>query len=506
MQKIDSLLKEDEFKNALSLTNAHLRENKLTPSSRVKAFLYKYKALRGLRTQEIPQIIKDFDEKIESSPDMEKKADLRLQKATQCLILSLLITAESEIQQVLEFYLKDKKTWKAKIRACYNVLAGVYFKRSDYDQALECLEKYEKLVDEEDQEATYLGMLGRVWMLKGELSVAEENLLKANEIYARLGNQPNISKGRENWIKTMLTMGWLELFFLYLQKRELRKSEEFLKKAHVQIKTWSEKDIGSIHTKAVYLEFKGALASAQGNNRLAHQCYEKVINMVLDLMEKERTPMEAVISQTSRLWAELWVSEKKYKQALIACESGFESAFEIDQKIEIGAIHRVWGRIYSETGDKRKAKDHLEKSIIFLERIGANYELGLTYLECGKSDTFDYFERNSYLDKAIKIFEEMEIDYFVDLASKSQKSLPERPISASEALELSGVVKGINKKEGMHLVEFKVSGAPLRMKIPSSLLPPRKANHIGAHFKLATGKQHGKFVPIFQYIDQIKRA
>jgi len=507
MQKIASLLKEEKYNPVLPLINARLREKKLSTSSRTKIFLYKYEALRGLRTQEIPQIIKDFNEKIESVPDMEKKADLRLQKAIKCLILSLLLTAESELQLALEFYLKDEKRWRGKIRDCYNVLAGVFFKKSDYGQALNILQKFKALVDEEeDQEATYLGMVGRVRMLKGEFNTAEKSLLKANEIYESLGKQTNLSEGRKKWIETMLTMGWLELSFLNLQKRDLKKSREFIEKAETQIKTWNNKDIVSIHTKAVYLEFKGALAFAQGRNRLAHNCYREVMDMVLDLMEKERTPMEAVISQTSRLWAELLVKEKKYKQTLIACDSGFESAFEIDQKVEIGAIYRVWGRIYSETGDRYKAKDHFEKSILFLNRIGANYELALTYFECGKSSAFDSFERNSYLDKAKKMFEKMEINDFVDLASELQKSLPERPISASEALELSGVVKGINKKEGMHLVEFEVGGAPLKMKIPSSFLPPRKTNKIGAPFKLATGKQHGKLGSIFQYVDQIKKA
>jgi hypothetical protein len=135
---------------------------------------------------------------------------------------------------------------------------------------------------------------------------------------------------------------------------------------------------------------------------------------------------------------------------------------------------------------------------MFLERIGANYELSLTYLECGKSDAVGYFERKAYLDKAKKMFEKMEIKYFVELVSKLQKSLPERLISTSELL---GVVKGISKREGMALIEFEVGGTSLSMKIPSSYLPRRKADYIGAHVKLATGRQHGRLVPKLQCLD-----
>jgi len=85
----------------------------------------------------------------------------------------------------------------------------------------------------------------------------------------------------------------------------------------------------------------------------------------------------------------------------------------LGEKIEIGAIYRALGQIYTAKKGKEKAKENFEKSISILGEIEAKYELAKTYLEAGRSNAFGYLERIVHLSKSKEIFKELEVEYYV---------------------------------------------------------------------------------------------
>lgn len=504
---IDSLLEEGKFEEALSTIEICLQKED-QPSSSHTVFLFPlYRALRGLRTKDIPNIIKNFDERIETAQTDQEKAKLKLEKGKSCMELSLLRTAEPEIQWALDFYLQDEKAWKKEIRACYNVLAGIYFKMSDYEQAIEYLKEYEKLVEQEIQKATYLGMLARVLMLQGELKLAEQTFLEALEIYTRIGTQPDLNKERKDWFDTQLCKSWIELSYLYIMERRLTEAQEFLKKAYNIIRSWSEKTSSSVYTESVYYEVSGDLAYVQDNYPLTHNCYQKVFDMVFEMMMKERTPLwEDMISQTNRFLAELLAAEERYDEALIASENGWKAAFEVNENIEKGAIYRVWGQIYSAIGEKYKARESFEGSISRLREIGAKYELGLTYLESGRSNAFEEFEREFYLKNAKGIFEKIGIEYYINSVSNELRSLSKSMVAPTKDSlfpnELYGKVKEIDEDESVAIVAFDVGGAPLEMEIELSDFGPEHSISEGARIKYIAEERDGKMVHRFEKLQK----
>lgn len=498
IKEIDSLLEHSKFDEALSKSETCLQKADKPPSFRAQVLFRRYEALRGLRKEEparltISDIVKSFDKSISNSTNKEK-ADLKAEKGRRCTELSLLRTAESEISGAVKIYqeLQDERERKVGMRKCYNVLAEIYFRMGEYKQAIKYLKEYRKLVDQTFQEAIYSGMLGRVLMLQGELRLAEENLLSESEIYQMIGNETNLIKS------------WLELCYLNMLQRKFKKAEEFLKKAYKKIEGWSDETIDSIHTKSIYYEFSGYLAYTQGNFPTAHECYQKVFDMMDKII-----PMDDMISQTNRFLAELLVAETKYDEALTACENGWEAAFETNGNIEIGAIHRVWGQIYSAIGEKDKARDNFEESISLLNEIGARYELGLAYWESGKSNAFEDFERDAYLGNAKRIFKKMGIEYYVNSASELQRSLPKRelvtPTGARKKMSsplsskgLCGMVKDIDEDENIALVEFDVGGTPLEMDIELSYLEPIKADYTGARIEFIAKEKGGRMITRFK--------
>jgi len=57
-----------------------------------------------------------------------------------------------------------------------------------------------------------------------------------------------------------------------------------------------------------------------------------------------------------------------------------EAINKIGERIELGALWRAYGQIYTHKGDAEKAREQFEKAIVLLKQTGARYELALTYL------------------------------------------------------------------------------------------------------------------------------
>ncbi len=310
--------------------------------------------------------------------------------------------AESELRDVIATYRRIDD--KHGIITVHNKLANICFIRSNFDKAIEYINQCIKYCDESEDETTKAKLaanVGRIYVLIGRWQAAKDNLLSAVKVFEEKSNELYLCQA-------LLSLGYV----FYLQR-------DF-----VQAKSCYEKGLKIIFKNSyareftIYHEYSGELAFAQGD-------YVSAKNHYLDCIGRmeEIAPESDMISQTYRLLAELQIAEKQYDLALSSCEKALKVATSLDEKIEIGAIHRALGQIYTAKSagvvvelarhELAKAKESYEKSISILEKIGAKFELGKSYLEAGRSKCFEYFDRLKILGKAEDVFEELESGYHV---------------------------------------------------------------------------------------------
>ena len=190
----------------------------------------------------------------------------------------------------------------------WNELARVHFVRSEYDSSLVFLDRCIGLSEDIGYEEGKLKATvnrARVYLLKGHLKLAEKAFISGIEAYQRMDNEVNLANG------------WLSLGYTYCLQETFDKAKEALEKGHAII---VGKGLGRV--EAIYHEYSGVLASAQGDFASANKHYDRVLKM---------TSEGDMASQTHRLRAELRIKEKKYDEATSSCETGLEIAEKIGE-------------------------------------------------------------------------------------------------------------------------------------------------------------------------------
>jgi transcriptional regulator with PAS, ATPase and Fis domain len=281
-------------------------------------------------------------------------------------------------------------------------LGQIDFIKSNYAKAieytLEALE-YAKKTENKRKTAILLGNLGVRYTLMGKWKEAEEKLRLNVKLNEESGDEINLARG-------LLSLG-----YVLSVMRKFKDAINFYEKA---LRLIFEKNYN--REFAIYHEYSGELQFAHGN-------YEKAKNHYLDAIGigEEIAPESGIVSQTYRLLAELQIAEKQYDQALSSCEKALKVATSLGERIEIGAIHRALGQIYTARSvvvelarhELTKAKENFEKSISILEQIGAKFELGKAYLEAVRSNAFEYVDCIAHYANGREIFKELESDYHV---------------------------------------------------------------------------------------------
>jgi len=286
-----------------------------------------------------------------------------------------------------EMYVRDAITTYRRIEAqeeiinCYNTIARIFFMKSEFEGAIKYLDEAKELsekIGDLRMSAVASSNLGRIYTLTGKWEKAEENLL--------ISLKSNQTKCNElNLCRSLLSLG-----FLCCLKREFQKANEYLTKAF----ELADKN-RYLRELVIYHEYMGTLCFDLGDYKKAEDHYNQIIKIW-----ETTAPDGDMISQTYRLLAELQVAKKEYDKAFISCQKSLEVSKSLGEKIEEGAVYRIFGQIYSAKGEKELALEYFNKSILCLQQIGAKYELAKTYLEAGRSNQFDYYKRLGFLSNA----------------------------------------------------------------------------------------------------------
>ena len=261
-------------------------------------------------------------------------------------------------------------------------------------QALGHCRRSEKVTDRatknkvKRQRTVLLGSLGQRYLRMGQWDKAEKNLQLHVRQLEEDGDEVNLARG-------LLLLGYVRFVRLQFDQAKVsyEKALAFIKKKKL------------VRELAIYHEYSGELALAQGSYFEARRHFQEALDI-----GKRIAPNSALVSQTYRLVAEPQIASKQFEEALCSCNEALKVASSLEERIEIGAIHRALGQIWTAKKDKVRAKECFEMSISVLKKIEAKFELGKAYLEASRSVCFDPSQRNKYRARAEKLFRGLGLD------------------------------------------------------------------------------------------------
>ncbi|MCJ7507622.1 MAG: sigma 54-interacting transcriptional regulator [candidate division Zixibacteria bacterium] len=300
--------------------------------------------------------------------------------------------AETEYRDALTIFrrIEDNK-WV--ITVC-NGLARICFLQSDFEKAIGYLKDAIRISKESgdiSRVAALTHNLSTVYRKLGKWSLSEETNLLALDIATKV--DPKL-----NPMRYLFTLGYT----IFLQRRfteagdYYRQAFEFAKEANELLES------------SIFYEYQGELYFVQSDFIKARELYSKA----LEIGEKI-APQGDIINQTCRLLAELELSEGNLDEAINQCNRSLEVSLRLKDRFEEGIVYRILGNIYFNKKDNAKTRENFEKSIKVLKEIKAIYELGRSYLEAGKSNCFNYFERLKFLGNAQDLFSEVDTKYHI---------------------------------------------------------------------------------------------
>ncbi|MBU1320463.1 MAG: sigma 54-interacting transcriptional regulator [candidate division Zixibacteria bacterium] len=148
-------------------------------------------------------------------------------------------------------------------------------------------------------------------------------------------------------------------------------------------------------------EYLGLLNYEDGNYAKAREYYQQVLDMP--------EPTASAVAQTLRMLTDVDIAEEKFDIAEKTAAKAGAAITKINERIELGALWRAYGQIYTHKKETDTARDYFKKSIDLLREIGARYELALSYFAAGKSESYSFDERLRHLEMSRMLFIEMDV-------------------------------------------------------------------------------------------------
>jgi len=392
---IESLVAEKKFKEALAEIREKETQKGLDRFSCEWGWLcfLACKALQGLgRCEEALNRALEALSIFKNSPENNKLAQIQFKLGVVYSDLGDLKNAELQFRDSASTYrrVEDKKG----IVRAYNALSRIFFTKARYDLAIEYLNdglEYCEELQDQNLSASMTGNLGTVYMIVDRWEKAKQNLLNSLELN-------RICKNESNVCRSYLSLGYLSILL-----REFPKGEEYLQEAFRIIFENS-----FAREAAIYHEYSGEMAFVQGEWERAYQHYLKAIEL-----GEQIAPQSAIISQAYRLKAELEAERGELEKAVKSCEQSLLASKRIGERLEEAITYRILGRVYSQNGHPELVKKNFTQSTNMLEEIGVKHELAKAYLDMGKSNGFNFWEKMKFLARAEDLASQLDSSYYL---------------------------------------------------------------------------------------------
>jgi len=172
----------------------------------------------------------------------------------------------------------------------------------------------------------------------------------------------------------------------------------------------------------VSFEYEAVIWLTQGSLEKAETAIREAVRISL-----EEFPDGDMTSQSYRIWAEIDIRKGDFVKAREHAMDALGVARRVGERIEIGALERIFGQCDDDDQAWGSARTHFGESIKILSDCGARYELAHSYLAAGKANAFERADRLAHLHSALALFREMEVERLANEAEEAIRALTSPP-------------------------------------------------------------------------------
>lgn len=266
-----------------------------------------------------------------------------------------------------------------------NKLAGLYYHRNDFRNALSVLMdavEIARQLDDRRKLAFMMGNIGRIHLFTGELGEAKKHLTINIKLSEELGD--DLEAGR----------AYLSLGYLYIQMEDFPKASEALESARVLINA-----VNSKRDEVIYLTYLGELCYRQGDFEQSRKALDSALSLVetsdADIMQ---------VGTIHRHLAELYLRMNRFRIARRHASRGISIMRKSDNKVELGALYKISALISAESGKEQQGRRQMHKALDLLEESGVRWEKAEALVASGGSTLFNRRQRMTHLFRAEEFF------------------------------------------------------------------------------------------------------
>ena len=266
-----------------------------------------------------------------------------------------------------------------------NRLAGIMFRRGDFEQSLRCLldaVEYARRTDAKKKLAYLFGNIGRVYSLLGRLNSAEEY------------TQFNIDLSRQFDDKLELARACLSLGYIKIRQGRLIEAQRDLDTASEYIET---DDLA--RERVIYQTYAGELAIKQGDLDQARRLLQRAAEN-----SRQLAPESLLAARPLRWQAELNLRRGNYRRALAEANQARLLMEKLGDQIETAALDKIRAICLEQIGQPEKARELLGRTMTALEKCRARQELAECMVAAGQSNLYDNAQKTMYLCRAEEIY------------------------------------------------------------------------------------------------------
>lgn len=280
-----------------------------------------------------------------------------------------------------------------------NGLAGLFFRRNDYNNALSTLlEAIEiaRTLGDHKKLAFMMGNIGRIYTFIGEMSQAEKHLRLNIELSSENGDDLEVAKA------------YLSLGYIFLQQAEYSKAEDAFDTAHrLIITTHSRRD------EVIYLTYLGELQYRTGQLEASQASLERAL-----VMAEEIAPDTTLVGGVLRHRAELAVRIGNFRLAQRIVHKALSIFEKSGDKVETGALWKLRGRILEAEEKRVESIAAYKQALHLLAESGVRFEKAEALIAAGSSKLFSARDRMTYLFRAEEYFSRSQMPLRQDEVSR----------------------------------------------------------------------------------------
>ncbi len=280
-----------------------------------------------------------------------------------------------------------------------NLLAGLFFRKADYSNALSVLLDAIQIAKKQEDSAKLaymMGNIGRIYNFMGDFDEAEKHMLINIEMSHEIGKSIELARA------------YMSLGYLYIQKANYEKAEINLNNAVELLK-----ECNSPRDEVMCMTYLGELEYRMSDD-------EKAVKTLLTaLAQAEKiAPDSTLAGRVMRHLAEVYVRQKNYQAAQRQIARSMVIMEKADLKVEIGALWNLRAKIAEHVDRTKDAKDCFVKSFDELVDSGVRFAYAEVLLDAGRSVIFKPRDRMTYLFRAENFYRKNRIHSVVEEIEK----------------------------------------------------------------------------------------